>query len=345
MLRRLLAPLGVAYALLLAPALGQAQTANPGLPVVDALHTTRTTCAANPVLGNFQGLWPCHLTGGVDAGGLLHPAKTDAGTEGAPEPFLVDLSSALPAGGNVIGGVTESGAWTFGLTGSLPGFASTPTFNIGTSSLALESGGNVAASKADLDSILSSHATAANQTNVQANAGSAPTKLVGVQGAAGMTPVLTTPRVLVVTTTVTIGASYTAGQDVGGALSIAAGIGNNTPYRIRNITLAWTVASATAVGGVELQVFNASLASTITDGAIPTFVSADAVKFAAAFAIGDTTAGSTNTGLFYALTTVPPLPRSAQTDGSGNINAVALANAAITDTTPQPATLRIEIEY
>lgn len=67
-------------------------------------------------------------------------------TNGKPVPVV--LSSSL----NV--NASQSGAWTVGLTGTLPAFTTTPTFNIGTSLLALESGGNLAGINAKLPSNL-----------------------------------------------------------------------------------------------------------------------------------------------------------------------------------------------
>ena len=72
---------------------------------------------------------------------------------------------------------------SFGISGNLPSFASTPTFNIGTSPLALETGGNLA-------SIATNVSTAANQTTGNTALSSILTKATAI--AASLAGTLTT---------------------------------------------------------------------------------------------------------------------------------------------------------
>lgn len=114
---------------------------------------------------------------------IATPLAADLGNVSATN---VTVSSALPSGSNTIGSIANS---SFGISGTLPAFASTPTFNIGTapnltitntsftanagtnlntSALALESGGNLAGINTKLPASLGAKAPSASLSVTQA---------------------------------------------------------------------------------------------------------------------------------------------------------------------------------
>lgn len=79
--------------------------------------------------------------------------------------LIAATQGPLAAGTNSIGAISNTG---FGITGNLPPFGSTPTFNLGT---------------------LNGAATASNQTSVQSAAGTSAGTLITVQGSASGVPI------------------------------------------------------------------------------------------------------------------------------------------------------------
>ena len=78
----------------------------------------------------------------------------------ATQPVSLAALPALAAGANTIGSIANT---AFGISGTLPAFAATPTFNIGTTGgLALESGGNLATLAGNTTGLASTVATAAS---------------------------------------------------------------------------------------------------------------------------------------------------------------------------------------
>lgn len=173
------------------PALALAQDQTPGLQLKDANAATQTEGAASHggVLIPFHGEWV------VDGSGVWHPELGDSAgrptvnVNGTVAVSAVSLplptgaasaanQPALNGDGGALAHVTNFPATQPVSAVSLP----LPT------GAALETGGNLAAAKADLDAIsaaAAASATAVNQTAVQAIAGSNSSKAVGVQGVAG----------------------------------------------------------------------------------------------------------------------------------------------------------------
>ena len=78
----------------------------------------------------------------------------------ATQPVSLAALPALAAGANTIGSIANT---AFGISGTLPAFAATPTLNIGTTGgLALESGGNLATLAGNTTGLASTVATAAS---------------------------------------------------------------------------------------------------------------------------------------------------------------------------------------
>ena len=164
----------------------------------------------------------------------------------------------------------------------------------------------------------------------------------------------TTPfsRVALLTTTVTLTSTgYTAGQGIGAALQVSAStqVGAQVAQvRVRSVKIAWTTASSAALGAIYAQFFSAAPTTTLTNGSVPTWNGADAVKFQAQV-VSSFSGPITSTGPFYdsdgANTTITPFTKTVTTDSSGNINLALFDQGAITYTTPTTATVTVEIEY
>ena len=100
---------GIALAASLALVSSQAAAqASGNLQVKDATGTTR------------------NVAGQTDANGAFHYRHLLEGltTGAAPDPLITDGAGHIA--------VLQSGTWSFGLTGTLPAFGTTPTFNLGT---------------------------------------------------------------------------------------------------------------------------------------------------------------------------------------------------------------------
>lgn len=140
------------------PALGQALAAASVPVVLTAAQITTLTP-------------PAAITGfalDTSVNSLLKPASTLAAVT-----TLGSITNALPTGANVIGGITNT---SFGISGTLPAFASTPTVNIGTAP-------TIAITAASLP--LPTGASTAAKQPALGTAGTASTDVITVQGIAG----------------------------------------------------------------------------------------------------------------------------------------------------------------
>jgi len=120
---------------------------------------------------------PIPISGTVTANTGLSQPLTDTQLRAIAVPVSLSSLPTLPTGSNTIGAISNT---SFGISGSLPAFASTPTFNIGTapnltitnssftanagtnlntSLLALETGGNLASINNKLNSQIVSSST------------------------------------------------------------------------------------------------------------------------------------------------------------------------------------------
>ncbi len=156
------------------------------------------------------------LPTGASTSDLQASVQADAGTDASKaisiqgvtngKAIPVNLSGALPAGTNEIGAITNT---SFGISGTLPAFAATPTFNIGTaptltfsntsftanagtnlntSLLALESGGNLAGINGKLPTSVGAKASTGSLSVTQAYA--ATSTLANVSAATSSTTLL-----------------------------------------------------------------------------------------------------------------------------------------------------------
>ena len=134
-------------------------TYSVGSSVDIAAITSASTTTLN--LSGGSGL-PAGGCAAVLTGASTVTANQGTATGGTPWPVSVSSLPALAAGSNTIGAISNTG---FNVTGSLPAFATTPTFNLGT---------------------LNGAATAANQNVTGAGVSSANAQ--GVQGVTGGVP-------------------------------------------------------------------------------------------------------------------------------------------------------------
>lgn len=154
-----------------------------------AIDATAGQILFNPAAADYGGSWSgnvltlqCSTTGlsssdavlaffddgqnpALESGGNLAAASASLSTAVTRlSSILTVLGSPFQVGGtigNASFGATQSGAWNVGVSGSLPAFAATPTFNLGA---------------------LNGAATAASQTNVQSAPGAAQTTAITIQG-------------------------------------------------------------------------------------------------------------------------------------------------------------------
>lgn len=170
----------------------------------------------------------------------------------------------------------------------------------------------------------------------------------------GTTDRVTPPftRRLTVAVTFTPGsASYTIGQIIGptgsgqGVLTLAAGIGNSQPLLVERITWVQPFASASAImSNAIVQLVNASLSGTYTNGAVPPIDATDAPKISGASVVSNN-GGTASTTSF--VTRIAPLSPAQYmtTDGSGNIRLFFMANGTETWTTPGVGNVIVQIAY
>ena len=148
---------------------------NGKIPVgVDSLNVTLSS--NNLTIGNDANN-PIPVSGTVTANTGLSQPLTDTQLRASTVPVSLSSLPTLPTGSNTIGAISNT---SFGINGTLPAFASTPTFNIGTapnftitntsftanagtnlntSALALETGGNLASINNKLNSQVVSSST------------------------------------------------------------------------------------------------------------------------------------------------------------------------------------------
>lgn len=159
-------------------------------------------------------------------------------------------------------------------------------------------------------------------------------------------------RVALLTTTATLTSTgYTAGQSIGAGFQISASalVGAQVAQvRVRSVKIAWTTASSSASGAIYAQFFSAAPTTTLANGSVPTWNSADAAKFQAALTILSPVP-VTSTGPFYDVgggnAAIANFTKTVTTDASGNLNFALFDQTAITYTTPTTATITVEVEY
>ena len=163
--------------------------ANTSQVSVAGVSTAANQTTGNSSLSSIDGKIPASLTVTatrllVDGSGVTQPVSGTFWQ--ATQPVSIASLPALATGANAIGSITNT---SFGISGTLPAFAATPTFNIGTapnltitntaftanagtnlntSTLAIESGGNLAGINTKLPASLGAKAPSASLSVTQA---------------------------------------------------------------------------------------------------------------------------------------------------------------------------------
>lgn len=111
------------------PALGQALSAASTPVVLPAEQINALTPLSLVGISNFPATQT--ITGTVNTGLSQPLTDTQLRATAVPISGTIDVSSlpSLPTGSNTIGAISNT---SFGISGTLPGFTATPTFNIGT---------------------------------------------------------------------------------------------------------------------------------------------------------------------------------------------------------------------
>jgi hypothetical protein len=186
---------------------------------------------------------PCVFGSGGSGGSGGPVTQSGSWTVGLTSGTTVGLS----AGSAVIGGVTQSGSWSVSLGGTLPAFAATPTFNLGTApSLAIS---NFPATQAVSGTVGLSGTLPAFASPPTVNLGSSVT-LGGTLPAFGATPTFN----LGTAPSLTIG-NFPSTQTVAGTVSLGSAIpsGTNTIGAVQGPTASGSQAQNPPIqmGGVD----------------------------------------------------------------------------------------------
>ncbi len=178
------------------------------------------------------------------------------------------LAAPLPAGTNAIGSITNT---AFGISGTLPAFAATPTVNVGTLPT-LPTGTNTIGNIGNIATV-----------TAITNALPAGTNVIGsTAGLAASVPF---------TQTVTAASAYAAGNAVGGLITLAT---INRASGLSVYAQSVTVASKSLQAGqMDLVFFNANpTGSTCTDKTAFSIAAADAAKVVGSAHVSDWTASA-----------------------------------------------------
>lgn len=215
---------------------------------------------------------------------------TGAATAAGLTTINTTLGSPFQAGGSI-------GNTAFGISGTLPAFAATPTFNLGT---------------------LNGAATAANQTNVQSAPGSSASTAMGVQGVTGGVP-------LSITGTVTANAGNNLNTsalalETGGNLATTA---TNTGTTATNVTTTNTNVGAPGATACVTDNGSCSLNALLqrNNQRLTSLITAVGSPFQAGGLIGNTAFGISGTLPAFAATPTFKIDQSTP----GTTNAVQIA--------------------
>lgn len=152
-----------------------------------------------------------------------------------------------------------------------------------------------------------------------------------------------------VTATFTPSASYAAGNNFGGLLTVNPNIGYNTQYQIRRVSVCGSAATLTASANLDVFILSASPTTTFTDASSVTWNSADNSNINSVFSCVGTTAANGQIANVFATapssTNPLPVPVTCQTDASGNLYVVIQAGGTWTMTTPAAFTILLEIAF
>jgi hypothetical protein len=216
------------------------------LSSLPALATGSNTIGA---VTQASGPWTVNQTqlGSATLGGATGWGVAPTGNVAGVNANVLALPS-LPAGSNTIGSISNS---SFAISGTLPAFASTPTFNLGT---------------------LNGAATAANQTSVESSAGTSASSAITIQGSASGVAVPVTGSVAVVgydsgivrATATPASSAHSAGQSIGGLFSVPIARVNGGSGIVSGIHV-WTSWGSTATYVLRLWQKNPAN-TTCTDG-------------------------------------------------------------------------------
>jgi hypothetical protein len=235
------------------------------------------------------------------------------------QPVSLASLPSLAAGANAIGSITNT---SFGISGTLPAFAATPTFNIGaTGGLALESGGNLAAIAGNTTGLASTVATAASAL---------PAKLLIVGGSDGTnaralsTDTAGRANVNVIGTVPVSGTFWQATQPVSLAALPALAAGSNAIGSITNTAfgISGTLPAFAATPTVNLGTLNGA--------------ATDASVVGLQVAQGSTTSGQKGGLTLGAVTTAAPAYTTAQSSPL-SLTTFGALRTMLTDGTNTPA--------
>jgi hypothetical protein len=151
-------------------------------------------------------------------------------------------------------------------------------------------------------------------------------------------------RPLLAAATFTPGTGYTLNENMGGLLTLSFGVAN-TPVLLDFATVAWY--GVTATSGISVVIFLASPSTTFTDGASPTWNSADAAKIARVIEVGAlmNAAAMAVWGQASSASFPSGFPTEAKTDSSGNLYVALIAGGTISSTSPGTANVQLGARY
>ena len=232
----------------------------------------------------------------------------------ATQPVSLAALPALAAGANTIGSIANT---AFGISGTLPAFAATPTFNIGTTGgLALESGGNLATLAGNTTGLASTVATAASAL---------PAKLLIVGGSDGTnaralsTDTAGRANVNINGTVPVSGTFWQATQPVSLAALPALAAGANTIGAISNTSfgISGTLPAFAATPTFNLGTLNgAATDATLTGGTLKAIARGGAKGTTVAADVTSTSIDANTQGLDVAVKALPALATGSNAIGS-----------------------------